>query len=133
MLHDPGANRFTGGQFRCCEELAPLMPKPYLKLEKCGWPFSIPHQHHVTRQLPLSDDSAHPETSLYPENVEDFGDWPIILSARAQKDLQEANNVGGATFQITMNKIKCIGKRGKSLRRGIRFINLQCLNETLLS
>ena len=55
---------------------------------------------------PLSDDSAHPETSLYPENVEDFGDWPIILSARAQKDLQEANNVGGATFQITVNKIK---------------------------
>ena len=46
------------------------------------------------------------KTTLYPENVENFGDWPIILSARAQKDLQEANNVGGATFQITMNKIK---------------------------
>ena len=45
------------------------------------------------------------KTSLCLNNVEDFGEWPILLSARAQKDLRDIGKADDATFQVTMNKI----------------------------
>ena len=46
------------------------------------------------------------KTSLRLKNADDFGDWPVILSARAQKDLQDTKQADGATFQVTVEKIK---------------------------
>jgi len=44
--------------------------------------------------------------ALYLDNVEGFGEWPIILSGRAQKDLRSVNHADGAMFRIVMEKIK---------------------------
>jgi len=46
--------------------------------------------------------------ALYLDSVEGFGEWPIILSGRAQKDLRNVNNADGAMFQIVMEKIKWV-------------------------
>ena len=39
------------------------------------------------------------------ENIEGFGDWPILLSAGAQKDLGDISK-DETTFQIAMKKIE---------------------------
>ena len=45
-------------------------------------------------------------TLLQLDNVEDFGEWPILLSFRAQKDLQEIHKADGAMYRVTMKKIE---------------------------
>ena len=55
---------------------------------------------------PPRDGLALRKTSLRLKNADDFGDWPVILSARAQKDLQDTKQADGATFQVTVEKIK---------------------------
>jgi len=45
------------------------------------------------------------KTSLYLDNIDDFGEWPILLSAKAQKHLQEIYQADGAMFQVTVEKI----------------------------
>jgi hypothetical protein len=44
--------------------------------------------------------------SLYLEDIEEFGDWAILLSPRAQKDLRDVKRSDGAMFRIVMKKIK---------------------------
>jgi hypothetical protein len=44
--------------------------------------------------------------SLYLEDIEGFGDWVILLSTRAQKDLRDVKRSDGAMFRIVMKKIK---------------------------
>lgn len=39
-------------------------------------------------------------------HVEGFGDWSILLSTQAQKDLRDVRNTDGAIFRIVMKKIK---------------------------
>jgi hypothetical protein len=46
------------------------------------------------------------KTSLYFDDIEEFGEWSILLSTRAQKDLRDAKRAGGTTFWIAMKKIK---------------------------
>lgn len=44
--------------------------------------------------------------TLYFENVEGFGDWLILLSTRAQKDLRDFKRADGVIFRIAMEKLK---------------------------
>ena len=46
------------------------------------------------------------KTTLYLDEIEGFGEWPILLSTRAQKDLREVRGADGAMFRIVMKKIK---------------------------
>lgn len=46
-----------------------------------------------------------PEDAQSFTNIEDFGVWKILLSARAQKDLQSYKKDDAATFEIVMKKI----------------------------
>ena len=58
-----------------------------------------------------SQNSAFPtiqsmKTALYFDEIEGFGEWSILLSTRAQKDLRDTKRADGATFRIVMRKIK---------------------------
>lgn len=53
----------------------------------------------------MPSDEHSSQDALF-DNFEDFGDWPILLSTRARKDLQEAKKCDGTTFQIAMKKIE---------------------------
>ena len=44
--------------------------------------------------------------SLYLDDIEGFGEWGILLSPRAQKDLRDVRRSDGAMFRIVMKKIK---------------------------
>jgi hypothetical protein len=46
------------------------------------------------------------ETSTYFNGIENFGEWLILLSERAQKDLQGVKQDDAAMFQIVMKKIE---------------------------
>ena len=46
------------------------------------------------------------KTSLYLDDIEGFGEWVILLSTRAQKDLRDVKRSDGAVFRIVMKKIK---------------------------
>ena len=45
-------------------------------------------------------------TALYFEGIEGFGEWSILLSTRAQKDLRDIKRADGAMFWTVMKKIK---------------------------
>jgi hypothetical protein len=45
------------------------------------------------------------KTALYFDDVEGFGEWSIMLSTRAQKDLREVKCADGGVFRIVMKKI----------------------------
>jgi len=47
------------------------------------------------------------KASLYLDDIEGFGEWAILLSTRAQKDLRDVKRSDGAMFRIVMKKIKC--------------------------
>ena len=44
--------------------------------------------------------------SLYFGNIEGFGEWSILLSTRAHKDLRDFKRADGAMFRIIMKKLK---------------------------
>jgi len=44
--------------------------------------------------------------TLYFDDIEEFGEWWILLSDRARKDLQSFRRADGAMFQIVLEKIK---------------------------
>jgi len=46
------------------------------------------------------------KASLYFEDIEGFGEWGILLSTRALKDLRSVKRSDGAMFRIVMKKIK---------------------------
>ena len=46
------------------------------------------------------------KAALYFDDIEGFGEWPILLSTRAQKDLRGVKRADGAMFQIVVKKIK---------------------------
>lgn len=46
------------------------------------------------------------KAALYFDDVEGFGEWSILLSTRAQKDLRDYKRADGAMFRIIMKKIK---------------------------
>ena len=56
----------------------------------------------------IGQDQAWSSTSavLYFGNIEGFGEWSILLSTRAHKDLRDFKRADGAIFQIIMNKLK---------------------------
>ena len=45
--------------------------------------------------------------ALYFDDIKGFGEWSILLSNRARKDLRAAKHADAAMFRIVMNKIKC--------------------------
>jgi len=47
------------------------------------------------------------KAALYFDDIEGFGEWSILLSTRAQKDLRDYKRADGAMFRIIMKKIKC--------------------------
>jgi hypothetical protein len=58
-----------------------------------------------------SQSSAFPmiqpmKAALYFDDVEGFGEWSILLSTRAQKDLRDYKRADGAIFRIIMKKVK---------------------------
>ena len=61
-----------------------------------------------------SDQSQNPafpmvqpmKAALYFDDIEGFGEWSILLSTRAQKDLREVKRADGTVFRIVMRKIK---------------------------
>ena len=46
------------------------------------------------------------KAALYFDDIEGFGEWTILLSTRAQKDLRDFKHSDGAMFRIVMKKIK---------------------------
>ena len=46
------------------------------------------------------------KASLYFDDIEGFGEWAILLSTRAQKDLRDKKRSDPTTFRIVMKKIK---------------------------
>ena len=46
------------------------------------------------------------KTTLYLDDIEGFGEWSILLSTRAQKDIRDVKGADGAVFRIVMKKIK---------------------------
>ena len=46
------------------------------------------------------------KATLYFDNIEGFGEWLILLSTRAQKDLRDFKRADSAMFRIAMKKIK---------------------------
>ena len=44
--------------------------------------------------------------ALYFDDIGEFGEWSILLSGRARKDLRDFKRADGAMFQIVMEKIK---------------------------
>lgn len=44
-------------------------------------------------------------TGLYLENADGFGEWPILLSAKARKYLRKASR-DGVIFDIVLKKMK---------------------------
>jgi len=57
------------------------------------------------------------KAALYFDDIEGFGEWSIMLSTRAQKDLREVRRADGAVFRIVMKKIKWDLKLNPSLQR----------------
>ena len=45
--------------------------------------------------------------ALYFEDIEGFGEWTVLLSTRAQRDLRDVKQADGAMFRIVLKKIKC--------------------------
>ncbi|KAH9855777.1 hypothetical protein C2E23DRAFT_901145 [Lenzites betulinus] len=61
--------------------------------------------------LPATDSLPCPAdrrlmASLYLENIEGFGEWPITASTRALRDLRNARNEDGKKFKIIVKKIR---------------------------
>ncbi len=50
------------------------------------------------------------KAALYFDSVEGFGDWPILISTRADKNLREAKRDDQKTFRIYLKKIR-LGSR----------------------
>lgn len=46
------------------------------------------------------------KAALYFDDVKGFGEWSILLSTRAQKDLRDYKRADGAMFKIIMKKMK---------------------------
>ena len=46
------------------------------------------------------------KAALYFDDIEGFGEWSILLSTRAQKDLRDYKRADAAMFRIIMKKIK---------------------------
>ena len=44
--------------------------------------------------------------ALYFDDVEGFGEWPILLSTRALKALRDVKRADDTMFQIVLNKIE---------------------------
>ncbi|KAI0641195.1 hypothetical protein C8Q79DRAFT_920041 [Trametes meyenii] len=62
----------------------------------------------------ISDEAPSPATSsshllrasLFPEGIESFGEWPIMTSARAQRDLRKTRKEDAKKFKIIVKKIQ---------------------------
>ena len=103
-----------GCEFTHCEELGSARLRCHLRLkpEKCGDHFLIyasnmplPPDRHSYQDSAFS--TIQPmNTALYFDDIEGFGEWPILLSTRAQKYLWDARRTNVATFRIVMKKIK---------------------------
>jgi len=46
------------------------------------------------------------KAALHFDDIEGFGEWSILLSTRAQKNLRDFKRADGAMFRIVMKKIK---------------------------
>ena len=46
------------------------------------------------------------KATLYFDDVDGFGEWPILLSMRAQKYLRDVKRADVSMFRIVMKKIK---------------------------
>jgi len=46
------------------------------------------------------------KVALYFDDIKGFGEWSIILSTRAQKDLRKFKHADGAVFRIVMETIR---------------------------
>ena len=67
-----------------------------------------------TKPFVESDQSQNPavpmvrpmKAALQFDDIKGFGEWPILLSTRAQKDLRDTKRADGTMFRIVMKKIK---------------------------
>jgi len=46
------------------------------------------------------------KAALYFDDIEGFGEWAVLLSTRAEKDIRNVKRGDGAMFGIVMKKIK---------------------------
>ena len=46
------------------------------------------------------------KAALYFDDIEGFGEWAVLLSTRAEKDIRNMKRADGAMFGIVMKKIK---------------------------
>lgn len=84
----------------------------YTKTNLSSERISSPTRKKLVTGPDLSRSLAFPmiqpmKAALYFDDVEGFGEWSILLSTRAQKDLRDYKRADGAMFRIIMKKIKC--------------------------
>jgi len=46
------------------------------------------------------------KAALYFDDIEGFGEWAVLLSTQAEKDIRNVKRADGAMFGIVMKKIK---------------------------
>ncbi|KAI0668726.1 hypothetical protein C8Q78DRAFT_979481 [Trametes maxima] len=72
------------------------------------------NEEEPRRPTDTSDEVFTPATSqnhllrasLFPEGIESFGEWPIMTSARAQRDLRKTRKEDAKKFKIIVKKIQ---------------------------
>lgn len=61
----------------------------------------------IESQIPLAYSSAQPmKAAFHFDSVDDFGEWQILVSSRADRDLRDAKRRDKKLFAIILKKIK---------------------------
>jgi hypothetical protein len=61
----------------------------------------------ITEEVPVAYPQVQPmKAALYFDSVEGFGQWQILISGRAYRNLREAKKKDKNLFRITLKKIK---------------------------
>ncbi|KAI0353177.1 hypothetical protein OH77DRAFT_1497420 [Trametes cingulata] len=73
-------------------------------------PTALTDEHGESHSAHASSLSMDLKATLYLDGIEQFGDWPIETSTRAQRDLRKARNEDGKKFKIILKKIQELSK-----------------------
>jgi hypothetical protein len=62
----------------------------------------------IVEEVPAAYPQVQPmKAALYFDSVEGFGQWRILISGRADRNLRETRKKDANLFRITLKKIKC--------------------------
>ena len=96
-------------------KLAPLIKRMYIPTSIEETDSANPADEHpdVSIAAEMEDEApaAYPlvqpmKAALYFDSADGFGEWRILISTRADRDLRQARNKSPKTFKIIIKKIK---------------------------